>query len=76
MIKEVTMFSLFCDNCGKDLLEDTEFAGYDEKGFLLEIAKESDWQTLVGGFLDEVESHYCPDCYEYDDNDELVIRKK
>jgi hypothetical protein len=69
MIKEVKMFTMICDNCGKDLCENEEFAAWNDISPLSDIADGSDWNT-------EKENHYCPDCYFYDENDELVIIKK
>ena len=72
MIKEVKMFTIICDNCKIDANEDSEFSCYNERQYMEDVAKESNWIENEG-------NHYCPDCYSFDDNDELVInlsRKK
>jgi hypothetical protein len=66
MIKEVTMYTVICDNCGKDVMEDQEYAGWNDKDFAELEATESDW-------IKEKDNHYCNDCYFYDDEDELRL---
>lgn len=70
MKEEVKMFTVKCDNCGK-LFED-EYMGYSCWGSFAdawEYASESEW------IREEGEKQYCPECYSYDDNDELVLNK-
>lgn len=69
MIKEVTMYTVVCDNCGKDANEGSEFSCWNDKEWAQEEAMECDW-------IKEGDKHYCPDCYEYDDNDNLIIKSK
>jgi hypothetical protein len=66
MIKELKMFTIICDNCGADAFEGTEYSGYSDEGFAKEEAIEDGWK-------EEGENHYCPKCYKYDDDDNLVI---
>lgn len=56
MIKKVEMFTIICDNCGKDGLEDSDFAAYNDKDIVKEMVHEEDWQEIEG-------KDYCPDCY-------------
>ena len=42
-------------------------AYYETKDFIEEVAIDSDWKKFRG-------KHYCPDCYRYGDNDELILR--
>jgi len=67
MIKEITMYTAICDNCKCDVCEIKEYSCWDSKGFAEDIAIELDW-------IEEYDKHYCPDCYEYGDNDELIIK--
>jgi len=67
MIKEVTMFTLVCDNCGKDVNEDTDFSCWNDKGVLKELADDQCWVEVE-------DKHYCHDCYIYDENDEILVR--
>ena len=63
MIKPVTMYSVICDRCGKTFID--EFNGivaWSDEGTAKEQALESEWVEIE-------DKHYCPDCYEY--NDEL-----
>ena len=68
MIKEVTMYTVICDNCGKDCNKDQEYSCWSDKTFAQDCAMESDW-------LKEGDEHYCTECYSYNDEDELVIDK-
>jgi hypothetical protein len=69
MIKEVKMFTMVCDGCGKDVNEDTEYSCWNEVSALNDLADESGWEEIQ-------DKHYCIYCYEYDDNDELIIKPK
>ena len=61
MIKPVTMYTVVCDRCGKQFVAD-DFAAWTDICTAREQAMESEW-TEIG------DKHYCPDCYEF--NDEL-----
>lgn len=71
MIKPVTMYSVICDRCGKAFID--EFNGivaWFDEGTAKEQAMESEWAEIG-------DKHYCPDCYEFDDElDEYVPKKK
>ena len=67
MIKEITVYTIICDNCGKDVNKDSGYSGWDDKDYVLDVARESDWHT-------EEDSQYCPDCFTYDDDDNIVIK--
>jgi hypothetical protein len=67
MLKEVKMFTIVCDNCDKDVNYESEYSGWSEESYVEEIRQEAGWVK----YDDE---HYCPDCFEYDDEDELVIK--
>lgn len=66
MIKEVKMYTVVCDNCGRDVNENADYSCYNDKVFAQDVAMESDW-------LKEGDKHYCPNCYTYDDEDNLVV---
>jgi len=56
MIKEVKLYTIICDNCGKDAAEDTEYT-----------ATNNPWEFFCEGMdwtKDPIEKdmHYCPDC--------------
>ena len=67
MLKEVKMYTVLCDNCGKDVNKDAEYSAWNEKVFAEDIAMEADW-------IKENDNHYCPDCFTYDDDDNLLIK--
>lgn len=66
MLKEVKMFTIICDSCGKDVNEGQEICAWNDNSYVQDIAYELDWEIVD-------EKHYCTDCFEYDDNDELII---
>jgi hypothetical protein len=67
MIKEVTMFTVICDNCGKDANDGAEYSCWNDKSFAEDIAVEF-------GYLKNDNKHYCQDCFSYDEDDKLVIK--
>ena len=71
MIKQVTMYSVVCDRCGKSFID--EFNGivaWLDEGTAKEQAMESEWAEIG-------DKHYCSDCYEFDEElDEYVPKKK
>ena len=67
-IQKVEMFTVICDNCGKDVNKDAEYSAWNDETFAEDIAMEADW-------IKEKDKHYCPKCYEYDDEDELSIKE-
>ena len=71
MIKSVTMYSVVCDRCGKQFID--EFNGivaWLDEETAKEQAIESEW-VKIGDKL------YCPYCYEFDDElDKYVPKKK
>ena len=69
MIKEVTMYTVVCDGCGKDSNKDSGYAGWNDKGYAIDIAICENWEK-------KEDKHYCTDCYEYNDDDEVVLKHK
>jgi hypothetical protein len=65
-----TCYDLKCDGCGKLLSHETELS-YSDKDCLLQDAREEDWQILGTG---ENTEYYCPDCWSYDEDDNLVVK--
>lgn len=68
MIKEISMYTVICDNCGKDLHENDEYSGFNDIAFVEDSASDAGWHK-------EDEKHYCPGCFSFDDEDQLVIDK-
>jgi hypothetical protein len=50
-------------------VDGTEFSGWNDKDYLKEMADEENWKAVDG-------KHYCDECHEYNDDDELVINNK
>lgn len=69
MIKEVTMYTVICDNCGRDVNQESEYSCFNDKEFIEDMSFESGW-------IKEGYKHYCPACYDYDDDDNIVINNK
>ena len=69
MTKEVTMYTIICDVCGKDACEGTEYAGWSDVDIVIEMAVDEGWIDVPG-------KHYCPDCYSYNNNGKLVVKTK
>lgn len=67
--KEEKMYTIICDGCNKNLCDGTEFSGWNDKDYLEEMADEENWKAIDG-------KHYCDECHEYNDDDELVIFNK
>jgi hypothetical protein len=71
-VKKVEMYTVVCDNCGVSADEGTEYSCWNDENYAKDVAMES-------GFIKEDNNHYCPKCYSYGDDDELIIdesRKK
>jgi len=66
MIKEVKMFTVICDNCKADSNRNSEYSCWNDEGTARDTAMESDWH-------EEGDKHYCPDCFNVDDNDNVTI---
>lgn len=54
------MYSVVCDRCGKTFGEDDGIIAWTDICSAREQAMESEWVEIG-------DNHYCPDCYEYDD---------
>ena len=71
MIKQVIMYSVVCDRCGKPFVD--EFNGivaWLDEGTAKEQAMENEWFEIV-------DKHYCQGCYDFDEKlDEYVTKKK
>ena len=69
MLKEVKMFTMVCDGCGKDVNEDTQYSCWNDVGYLNDLADDEGW-------IKDGDKDYCIKCFEYDDNDDLIIKNK
>lgn len=67
MIQKVEMFTVDCDNCGKNADEDSDYSCWNDEGVAVEIAMDDH------DFIEHEGKHYCPDCYKHDDKDNIII---
>lgn len=67
MIKEVKMYTIVCDCCGEDAFEDSGYSCWNAEQW-------AENEVVDGGWIKQEDKHYCPDCVEYNDNDELIIK--
>lgn len=68
MIKEYSCYDIICDRCGKSL---TKLSGdcYPDTNSAEMVALQSDWKEING-------KHYCPDCYEVDEETDEYVPKE
>ena len=66
MREEVKMAVYYCDNCGEKL-KDGDFIGYIDADI---------WDFGEHNWIEHEGKHYCPNCYEIDDEDNIIIKKK
>lgn len=65
-VEKVQMFTVICDHCKIDIGINQEYSCYNDEISAKENAMNSDW-------LFHDNKHYCNDCYDYDDNDQIVL---
>jgi hypothetical protein len=66
MIKEITIYTLVCDNCKIDIHKDHEFSGYDDLDYVRGVGMDSNWHR-------DDDKHFCDDCWYWDDEDNIRI---
>lgn len=69
MIKSEIVYTYICDNCGCNLFDNEDSIGITDISLLMNIADDSNWNT-------DNSKHYCPDCYSFDDNGNLIVLSK
>jgi hypothetical protein len=69
MIKEVKMFTVICDNCWNDVGEDSDYSCWNDA----QIAEDN---ALEDGWYNDNPTHYCDECWSYDDGDNVKINKE
>jgi len=70
MKKKVETIIIVCDNCGEHFVNGYGFTCYTDDpdgGNMLSEATSSGWLDIDG-------RQYCPDCWHYDDDDNIVCR--
>ncbi len=71
MIIERKMYACKCDNCGKDWNDNwLGIMSYNDKGYMEFVVQDDEtWHC-------EDRKHYCPDCWSFDDEGEVVVSQK
>jgi len=67
MIKEVKMYTLICDRCGKDVNEDCDISAWSDIEPSIDNAYNEGWCL-------EDDKHYCPNCYDVDDDGFMTVK--
>lgn len=68
MITENLMYDCNCDNCGKEWMK------YDGTSVYTDI-NAIKCNIMDSGWTKDGDKHYCPDCYYYDDEDNLKLKE-
>jgi methenyltetrahydromethanopterin cyclohydrolase len=66
-------YAVKCDSCGVLFPPENEFEEYtywDDSNYAVQCAEEDSWLTT------EHLDHYCNKCYEFDENDNVIIKNK
>lgn len=61
------MITYRCDNCGERLRGIDDCVGYIDEDI---------WVTCDHGWVEHKGKHYCPKCYEVDDNDNIILKEQ
>ena len=70
MILRMDYYTVKCDNCGKIYSDEhSGYSAWNDADGAMEYASESDW------IKEDNDTHYCPDCYSYDDEDNLILKE-
>ncbi len=70
MIKSTTMYAICCDGCGKEYEDGNGFSVWPDPSDVRQSANEKDWIQE-----DETGLDYCSDCWDLDDEDNIIIKK-
>lgn len=60
MIKESVYYDIICDRCGKSFNDESNTCCYPDIESVKMTAIRSEWRAIGG-------KHYCPNCYEMDE---------
>ena len=73
MYKEISVWTILCDGCGRDLNGKSLYGGGEIAGWREKEGNVPDCEAQ--GWIAADDAHYCPDCYYYDDEDNVVFVK-
>ena len=69
MILRMDYYTLKCDNCGEVFADEySGFSAWNDESGAMEYASNEDW-------IEDDGNHYCPKCYGYDDDDNLILKQ-
>lgn len=68
MIKEVTMYTVICDRCGKDACEGQEYSCWEDEFAAREMCCHDDWHEIN-------DKDYCPACVTWNADESELIPK-
>ena len=71
MIKLITMYTIVCDNCGRDIFEDDDqWRAFSDTESAVIMAIDNDSIQIIDN------KHICSNCWTWDENDEIIIKPK
>lgn len=70
-VKEITMYYLVCDNCGH--MNDCDSNGF---SYIYDNKNQANERLDDDNMIKHNDKHYCNDCWEHDDDDNLIIKNK
>lgn len=74
MIKEVTMYTVFCDRCGKDAFENSsDFVAFSDQESAVTVAKEGGFEQVTKP--DGTDAIVCQECWTWSDDEESIVMK-
>ncbi len=68
-LEKVEMYTVICDHCQKNIGADQEYSCWNDDSYAEENAMESGWER-------QDNKHYCNDCFDFDDNDNFVLKQE
>jgi len=75
MIYEVKMYGAQCDHCKKEWYDDhNSWTAMSDESAMDSVLNDEGWlrgDEKIGEGKDD--EHYCPECWSYDDNDNLIL---
>lgn len=74
MIIELTMYGCKCDSCGNQWADEHNgFVAFTDKASIKNMISDDDTWYVHHESLDV--KHYCPKCWSFDNEDNLVLRE-
>ncbi|MBN4061704.1 hypothetical protein JYU20_00720 [Bacteroidales bacterium AH-315-I05] len=75
MIVKMIMYGCRCDNCGKQWYdEETGYVAYTDKAGVNDELEDGGWHRAAQEVGND--KHYCEECWEWNENDDLVVKER